>query len=158
MISNSRKSNQKNDIAFEVLNLKKHFEDTKAVDDISFKVHRGECFGFLGPNGAGKTTTINVLACYMKPTSGTAKIFGLDVVDDTKEVKKNIGICPQENIFYEELNVYENVIFFGKMYNIDSKILIKRANDLIKRVTGEDLNPDYFMKYIEKKFYPIYGL
>ncbi|MGQ4875561.1 MAG: ATP-binding cassette domain-containing protein [Promethearchaeia archaeon] len=126
---------EKNDnIVIEVNNLKKYFQDVKAVDGISFKVQKGECFGFLGPNGAGKTTTINVLCCYMKPTSGTAKINGFDVVKESKEIKKFIGICPQENIFYEELSVYQNLIFFGKMYNIDIPILKKRAEELIEKV------------------------
>lgn len=126
------------DIAFEVNDLKKHFEDVKAVDGISFKVRRGECFGFLGPNGAGKTTTINVLSCFMKPTAGKALVAGYDVVKETEEVKQHIGMCPQENIFYEELNVYENVMFFGKMYEVDRNLLSQRADDLIKKVGLED--------------------
>jgi len=129
---------EKNDTAFEVNNLKKYFEDVKAVDGISFKVKRGECFGFLGPNGAGKTTTINVLACYMKPTDGEVKVAGYDVVQESDLVKKHIGICPQENIFYEELNVYENVMFFGKMYEVDRKLLSERAENLIIKVGLDD--------------------
>ncbi|MFO7795270.1 MAG: ABC transporter ATP-binding protein [Promethearchaeati archaeon] len=129
---------EKNEIAFEVNNLQKYFDDVKAVDGISFKVKRGECFGFLGPNGAGKTTTINVLACYMKPTNGEAKVAGYDVVQETESVKKHIGMCPQENIFYEELNVYENLMFFGKMYEVDKSVLSQRANNLIQKVGLED--------------------
>ncbi|MBN1216071.1 MAG: ATP-binding cassette domain-containing protein [Candidatus Lokiarchaeota archaeon] len=111
-----------------------HFEDVKAIDGITFKVQKGECFGFLGPNGAGKTTTINILSCYMKPTGGFAKVGGFDVVKEHTQVKKLIGIVPQENIFYEELTVYENVVFFGKMYNINRKMLKTRANELIEKV------------------------
>ena len=129
---------EKKDIAIEVTDLKKHFGNVKAVDEISFKIKRGECFGFLGPNGAGKTTTINLIACYLKPDAGKAYVAGYDVVKDPSEVKKHIGISPQENIFYEELSVYENVIFFGKMYNIDRKVLKQRAEDLIKKVGLED--------------------
>jgi ABC-2 type transport system ATP-binding protein len=129
---------QKNDIAFEVNELTKHFEDVKAVDGISFQVKRGECFGFLGPNGAGKTTTINVLACFMTPTSGEAKVAGYDVVNETDSVKKHIGMCPQENIFYEELSPYENLMFFGKMYEVDKNLLEERANNLIQKVGLED--------------------
>ncbi|MGV9171148.1 MAG: ATP-binding cassette domain-containing protein, partial [Promethearchaeia archaeon] len=72
-----------NDIAIEIDNLVKHFEDVKAVDGISFKIKKGECFGFLGPNGAGKTTTINIISCYMKPTSGKAKVNGYDVLKES---------------------------------------------------------------------------
>lgn len=125
-------------IAIEVQNLKKYYEDVKAVDDISFQIKRGECFGFLGPNGAGKTTAINILSCYSRPTSGFAKVDGLDVVTEASNVKEHIGICPQENIFYNELTVYENLMFFGRMYTIDSKLLKIRANELIKKVGLEE--------------------
>ena len=108
-----------------VENLKKYFEDVKAVDDISFKVNSGECFGFLGPNGAGKTTTINILACYLNPDDGIAEVNGFDVVKQSGEVKKSIGICPQENIIFDELTVYENLMFFGNMYTIEPKIITK---------------------------------
>ncbi|MFW9867826.1 MAG: ABC transporter ATP-binding protein [Candidatus Thorarchaeota archaeon] len=138
MESVKTKNAKDNDIVIEVKDLKKYFEDVKAVDGISFKIKRGECFGFLGPNGAGKTTTINVLACYLKPTSGNAFVSNYDVVKEATEVKKKIGISPQENIFYEELTVYENVMFFGKMYTIDSIILKQRANDLIQKVGLEE--------------------
>lgn len=124
----------KNGIAIEVDKLKKYFADVKAVDDISFKIKRGECFGFLGPNGAGKTTTINILSCYLPPDSGKAEVSGYDVVKEHKQVKKHIGIAPQENIYYNELSVYENLIFFGKMYSVDRTTLKERAEDLIKKV------------------------
>jgi len=137
-ITHINEQKKDNEVAFEVNDLKKHFEDVKAVDGISFKVKTGECFGFLGPNGAGKTTTINVLACYMKPTAGEATVAGYDVVKETEEVKKHIGMCPQENIFYEELSPYENLMFFGKMYEVDRTLLSKRAEDLIKKVGLQD--------------------
>lgn len=125
----------KNDeIAIEAADLQKHFQDVKAVDGINFKVKRGECFGFLGPNGAGKTTTINIITCYLKPTGGSAAVDGFDVVKDSNKVKKLIGICPQENIFYEELSVWQNVMFFGKMYSIEKKLLKSRAEELLKKV------------------------
>jgi len=127
-----------NDVTIEVKDLKKYFEDVKAVDGISFKINRGECFGFLGPNGAGKTTTINILSCYLKPTSGEGRVNNFDVVKEATEVKKLIGIAPQENIFYEELTVYENLMFFGKMYTVNSSILKQRANNLINKVGLEE--------------------
>ena len=123
-----------NHVTIDVEDLKKYFEDVRAVDGISFQVMKGECFGFLGPNGAGKTTTINILSCYLKPTSGIAKVENFNVETQASEVKKHIGICTQENIFYNELTVYENLIFFGKMYTIDSKILKNRVIELIKKV------------------------
>ena len=123
-----------NEIAIEAVDIKKYFDDVKAVDGISFKIPRGECFGFLGPNGAGKTTMINILSCYLKPTSGNAFVASFEVVEERSDVKKHIGIAPQENIFYDELTVYENLMFFGNMYTIDLNVLKARANDLIKKI------------------------
>ena len=123
-----------NEIAIEAVDIKKYFDDVKAVDGISFKIPRGECFGFLGPNGAGKTTMINILSCYLKPTSGNAFVAGFEVVEERSDVKKHIGIAPQENIFYDELTVHENLMFFGNMYTIDLNVLKARANDLIKKI------------------------
>ena len=138
MIQSTENNLKRNGIAIEVRNLRKHFGTVKAVDGISFKIKRGECFGFLGPNGAGKTTAINLISCYLKPDDGEAYVAGYNAVKEQSEVKKHIGISPQENIFYEELTVYENVIFFGKMYNIDRTELKTRANDLIQKVGLDD--------------------
>lgn len=127
-------SKETKSVAIEVNNLKKYFEDVKAVDDISFQIKKGECFAFLGPNGAGKTTTINILSTYMKPTEGTSKLYDYDVVKEPKKVRQHIGVSPQENVFLDQLNVYENVMFFGKMYNVDKKKLAERAKELISKV------------------------
>jgi len=127
-------SKETKSVAIEVNNLKKYFEDVKAVDDISFQIKKGECFAFLGPNGAGKTTTINILSTYMKPTEGTSKLYDYDVVKEPKKVRQHIGVSPQESVFLDQLNVYENVMFFGKMYNVDKKKLAERAKELISKV------------------------
>ena len=127
-------SKEAKNIAIEVNNLKKYFEDVKAVDGISFQIKKGECFAFLGPNGAGKTTTINILSTYMKPIEGTARLYDYDVVKEPKKVRQHIGVSPQENVFLDQLNVYENVMFFGKMYNVDKKKLAERAKELISKV------------------------
>lgn len=127
-------SKETKNIAIEVNNLKKHFEDVKAVDGISFQIKKGECFAFLGPNGAGKTTTINILSTYMKPTEGSSKLYDYDVVKEPRKVRQHIGVSPQENVFLDQLNVYENVMFFGKMYNVDKKKLAERAKELISKV------------------------
>ena len=126
------------EIAIQALDVEKNFEDVKAVDGIWFIIRKGECFGFLGPNGAGKTTMINILSCYLKPSSGNAFVAGLEVVEERPQVKKHIGMAPQDNIFYENLTVYDNIIFFGSMYTIDSNILKERANILIKKMGLEE--------------------
>ena len=75
----------------EIENLTKRYDDTLAVDHISFRVHRGEVFGFLGPNGAGKTTTLNMLTGLTTPSEGTARVAGFDIRDDIVEVKRRVG-------------------------------------------------------------------
>jgi ABC-2 type transport system ATP-binding protein len=110
----------------EVKNLTKRFRDMTAVDNLSFEVKEGEIFGLLGSNGAGKTTTLNILTGLLLPTEGDVKILGLDVRKDIEKIRKDIAIVPQEISLYEELSIYENLKFFGKIYNkyddLNSKI------------------------------------
>ena len=80
----------------EAKRLVKRYGDFEAVKGLSFAIRRGEIFGFLGPNGAGKTTTISMLSCLLEPTQGTAIVAGYDVVRQSNEVKRRIGLVPQE--------------------------------------------------------------
>jgi len=123
-------------IALEINHLKKIYPDgdVHAVEDISFSVKEGEIFSFLGPNGAGKSTTISIASAALKPTAGTVKVFGYDIISETNKVRKHIGICPQDLVFYNNLTVYENLIFFGKMYERPLKELKKYADFLISHV------------------------
>ena len=89
----------------EVQNLSKAYGSANAVEDISFSVGKGEILGFLGPNGAGKTTTMRVLTCFMAPTSGTARIAGHDILDNSLEVRRNIGYLPENAPLYLEMTV-----------------------------------------------------
>ena len=84
----------RNDV-IEVEHVSKVYNGRKAVDDISFKVEKGEILGFLGPNGAGKTTTMRILTCYMPSTEGTARVAGYDVFEESLEVRKRIGYLPE---------------------------------------------------------------
>ncbi|MFX1495077.1 MAG: ATP-binding cassette domain-containing protein, partial [Promethearchaeota archaeon] len=86
--------------AIETTDLKKYFGDIHAVDGIDLKVPKGALFGVLGPNGAGKTTTIRILSTILHPTSGDAKILGFDVKKEASEIKRRIGLCPQELVVY----------------------------------------------------------
>lgn len=126
----------KNHTAIKIDGLTKIYTDgnVTAVDDISFKVKKGEIFSFLGPNGAGKSTTISIAATAMDPTDGSVEVFGYDVVNERKEVRKHIGICPQEIVFYQKLTVYENVTFIGKMYDMSKDEVHERSNKLIKEL------------------------
>lgn len=114
----------------EVINLTKKFKTITAVDELSFSVNEGEILGFLGSNGAGKTTTINILTGLLLPTSGEAKLFGLDVVDNIQAVREKISLVPQTISLYEELSVYENLEFFGGLYFDDDIKLEKRISEM----------------------------
>jgi ABC-2 type transport system ATP-binding protein len=102
----------------EVNSLIKQYGKLKAVDGISFEVNEGEVFAFLGPNGAGKTTTVEILECLRPLTGGSAKVFGYDVTKnaDVKEIKKRIGVLPQDFSALEKLTVKENIDLIGDMY------------------------------------------
>ncbi len=109
-----------------ISNLKKKFGDLAAVDGISFDIYKGEVFGFLGPNGAGKTTSINMICGLSKPTNGKIVLSG------------NIGICPQENIFWPKLTCLEQLIFMAEMYDIPRKIAKKHAAELLQLMGLEE--------------------
>jgi len=96
-----------------IRDLVKKFEDVTAVDNLSLEIMEGELFSLLGPNGAGKTTIINILNDIMKPTKGTAIIAGFDVARNLVEIKKIIGLCPQEAAVFKFLNARENIELFG---------------------------------------------
>jgi len=100
----------------EVKNLVKKYGDITAVDEISFDVYRGEIFSMVGPNGAGKTTTVEILECLRKPTSGTAKVFGLDLERNEAKIKEKIGVVPQEFNTFDRLTVKENVKLISNIY------------------------------------------
>lgn len=105
-----------------------------AVDHISFSVKEGEIFGFLGPNGAGKTTTINMLITILKPTEGKASILGYDIVKQAHEVRKIIGVVPQEYTADEDLTGYENIMLCADLYGIPRDVAKKRALELLELV------------------------
>jgi ABC-2 type transport system ATP-binding protein len=118
----------------EVKNLTKTFNNFTAVNDISFNVKKGEIFGLLGPNGAGKSTTLRVLSTLARPTKGSAKISGYDVVKDDNQVRKLIGIVSEKMIVYNRLTAKENLEFFGSLFNIPKEILAKKIDDLLELV------------------------
>jgi ABC-2 type transport system ATP-binding protein len=104
----------------EVEHLSKTFGTVKAVDDIGFEVKQGEIFGFLGPNGAGKTTTIRMLCCLISKTSGNARISGYEIGnnEDSLKIRKIIGLVPDNVGLTEHLSAYDNLDFYGKIYDL----------------------------------------
>lgn len=104
--------------AVESINLTKRFGDFIAVDDVSFTVRGGEIFAMLGPNGSGKSTTIRMLCGILDPTSGTARVTGIDIREDPDAVKARIGYMSQKFSLYSDLTAYENLRFFAGVYGI----------------------------------------
>jgi ABC-2 type transport system ATP-binding protein len=105
-----------------------------AVDHVKFSVKQGEIFGFLGPNGAGKTTTINMLITLLKPTEGKASVLNFDVSEQDNNVRKVIGVVPQEYTADEDLTGLENVLLCSDLYGIPRDTAKERAADLLKLV------------------------
>lgn len=104
----------------EVSHLTKQYENTKAIDDISFEVRKGEIVGFLGPNGAGKTTTMRILTCFMPATTGTAKIAGYDTFENSFEVKRRVGYLPETPPLYPEMTVSGYLDYVAALKSVPS--------------------------------------
>ncbi|MFA7060265.1 MAG: ABC transporter ATP-binding protein [Pedobacter sp.] len=111
-----------------VKDLVKRFGDFIAVDNISLEAHGGEIFGFLGPNGAGKSTTIRMLCGLLRPTSGQALVYGLDVATQSEQVRQHIGYMSQKFSLYNDLTVIENLDFFAGMYSVNRSDLKGRID------------------------------
>ncbi len=128
------KAEQKEEYVIEVDGLTKRFGNFTAVDHISFRVHKGEIFGFLGANGAGKTTAMRMLTGLSHPTEGMAHVAGFDVATQTEEVKKNIGYMSQKFSLYEDLKVWENIRLFAGIYGIAEDEIARKTDELLTRI------------------------
>jgi ABC-2 type transport system ATP-binding protein len=122
----------------EVQNLTKTFGDRIAVDHISFTVNKGEILGFLGPNGAGKTTTMRILTGFLPATSGTAKIGGFDVFDDSIEVRRRIGYLPETPPLYTDMTVGEYLDFVTRIKNVPAEKRASRIEDALEKTNITD--------------------
>lgn len=118
----------------EINGLTKVYKGTEkpAIENISLNVNENEFFGLLGPNGAGKTTTISILCGYLRITSGSVTIDGLDLDTHKNDIKKIIGVVPQELALYPTLTAYENLRFFGHFYGLKGKPLKKRIYECLE--------------------------
>ena len=114
--------------------LRKSYEGFEAVKGVDFEVYRGECFGFLGPNGAGKTSTMKMIYGAAVPTGGDLTVAGLDVKRHERQVKRHIGVVPQENNLDDDLQVRENLLVYGRYYDLPSKVALRRADELLEFV------------------------
>jgi ABC-2 type transport system ATP-binding protein len=126
-------------IVIEVEHVSKVFGNRKAVDDISFRVEKGEILGFLGPNGAGKTTTMRILTCYMPSTEGTARIAGYDVFEESIEVRKRIGYLPENPPLYPEMAVSSYLNFVAKIKGTQPNQIKNQVDEAIGKCSLGDV-------------------
>ena len=119
-------------MAIQTQDLHKDFGEVYAVKSLDFEIRRGEVFSLLGPNGAGKSTTISMISGLLKPTQGDAFILGHSITKEAQTAKAAMGVVPQEIALYEDLSARENLMFWGKMYNLRGGALKKRVNQVLE--------------------------
>jgi ABC-2 type transport system ATP-binding protein len=117
--------------AVETFDLVRRFQDFVAVDNLNLTVRRGSFFGFLGPNGAGKSTTIKMLTGLLAPTSGKIRVLGRDLSEKPLEVKRRIGVVPEDLNLFERLTGAEMLAFTGRMYGLQKAEIAQRAPELL---------------------------
>lgn len=133
--------------AIETVALTRAFDSFLAVDALTLAVPRGAFFGFLGPNGAGKSTTVRMLTGVLRPTSGRAEVLGLDIEREPVEMKRRIGVVPEEFALFDRLHGREHLIFTGRLYGLDRATAAARAEELLELLGlaghAESLVADY---------------
>lgn len=142
-------------MSIRVDNLTKTYKKQNAIDHISFDIKSGEIVGFLGPNGAGKTTTMKILTCYIPPSSGKAYVNGLDVEEESIEVRKQIGYLPEHNPLYTDMYVKEYLSFVASVYKI--KDSTKRVKEMIE-LTGLQIEQNKKIGQLSKGYRQRVGL
>ncbi len=133
-----RARNKSSSPAIRTHNLVKTFNGEKAVDGINLQVERGTFFGFLGPNGAGKTTTINILTGLTDSISGGAEVLGWDTAQNPVEIKKRIGVVPEEFMLFEKLTAPEYLSFTGNMYGMNRDEIKSRSIELLETLALDE--------------------
>ena len=118
----------------EVVHLRKSYGNHLAVKDVSFKLQRGEVLGLLGPNGAGKSTTMMMLAGLLTPTSGDVLLDGRKFDGRNHDLRRMLGVVPQEYAIYQELNAIDNLMFFGKLYGLRGQVLKDRCDEVLEQI------------------------
>ena len=126
--------------AVETRNLVKHYNKgkVKAVNGLDLRIKKGEIYAFIGANGCGKTTTIDMLSGVLMPTAGEMIILGMNQPKDRKKLASHIGIAPQDYALYTDLTVWENIIFFGKLYSLSKKKINVTGKELLKILNLEE--------------------
>lgn len=135
----------------EVEHLTKSYGQARAVNDISFKVEKGEILGFLGPNGAGKTTTMRILTGYLPATGGTARVSGFDVFEDSMEVRKRIGYLPETPPLYPDMSVGDYLAFVAQIKGVANTDVPNRVAEAM-RLTNLTERKDWLIKKLSRGF------
>jgi ABC-2 type transport system ATP-binding protein len=130
----------------QVQNLTRYYGRTPAIQDVTFEVEKGEILGFLGPNAAGKTTTMRILTCYMPATSGSAKVAGFDVFNQSLEVRKRIGYLPEQPPLYMDMTVKSYLNFVAKIKGVDTRERNHRVKDVMEKTAIADRQNDVIRK------------
>jgi ABC-2 type transport system ATP-binding protein len=130
-------------LTIEVNSLTRLFNTRRAVDDISFSVEAGEIFGFLGPNGAGKTTTLRMLTGQLRPSSGSARVAGCDVVNEREALKPQIGVVFEYQNVYERLTARDNLVFTARLYGVPKS----RVDQVLEQVGLADRSQELVKKF-----------
>lgn len=118
--------------------LRKEFGDFVAVDGIDFEVRKGEAFGFLGPNGAGKTSTMKMIGAVSPISGGSISVLGLDPSTEGPRLRSRLGVVPQDNNLDEELTVYDNLVMYGRYFDLSRAVLKERIAELLEFVQLTD--------------------
>src|SRR4030067_79069 len=134
-------------VILEAEKLVKKYGENVAVKGISSPMQEGEVFGLLGPNGAGKSTAISMLTCLFPPTEGHARIYGHDIVKEANQVKRLIGIVPQDLALYPTLNARDNLAFYGQMFGLGGADLKQRVETVLQYVSMTDRAKDAVKTY-----------
>jgi ABC-2 type transport system ATP-binding protein len=121
-------------VLLNIKELTKKFGEFTAVDNISLAIYEGEIYGLLGPNGAGKSTTINIVSGLLSSTKGSIEFMGKDIKKHSNEVKRNIGIVPQDIAIYEDLTAFENISFFASLYGLKGNELKEKSREALEFV------------------------
>lgn len=126
------------EVAVEVKNLKKYYGDVKALDGVTLRVDKGKIYGLLGPNGAGKTTVVRTLATLIEPDSGEVMVGGLDVVEQSTQVRRMIGLAGQFAAVDDYLTGRETLMMVARLYHVPKNEAKKRTEELLKRLSLKD--------------------
>lgn len=124
----------------ETRNLTKYYGRSRGIIDVDLDILGGEIFGFVGPNGAGKSTTIRTLLAFLRPTKGSAKIFGMDCILEAPKIKSAVGYIPAEVNYYEDMKVKDLLNYSAKFYQKDCRKRIKQLSKILKLDLGKKIN------------------